>query len=232
MKRGAAGGRVEREPLEVVVVEVPVGHAHRLAAVVEHRLQRGRVVVGREQRHLAADQLRVLARPAELAQQRHLRVDLGHRVAPVDAHAVGLARVVTRGAGEVAAREHAVRALAAGRAAAEHLVRRLDVRRQLLPAPRERGRQVRVLRPREDLELAQVHRAHTTLPPRPRGRNAACRHGRIWSPSWLGSRSSWRPSARPPRSTTASGGSCGSRASSASSPVTGRSRRSGSGSTR
>ena len=47
------------------------------------------------------------------------------------------------------------------------------------------------------------------------GSGAAC---------WLGSRSSWRRPARPPRSTTASGGSCGSRASSASSRATGRSR--------
>jgi hypothetical protein len=65
-----ARARVERERLEVRVVEVPVGHRHRLAAVADHGLQRGGVVVGRQQRHLAPDELGVLARPAQLAQQR------------------------------------------------------------------------------------------------------------------------------------------------------------------
>ena len=126
-----AGARVERERDEVVVVEVAVGHRHRLAAVADHRLQRAGVVLGTEQRDLAADELRVLAGPALAAQQRHLRVDLGDRVVAVDAHAVGVLGVVARRAGEVALRKDAVRPLAAGHPLAEHLVGLLDVRRQL-----------------------------------------------------------------------------------------------------
>ncbi len=66
--RRSAGGRnrgrpsgVERERAQVVLVEVAVGHAHRLAAVALHHLQRVGVRLGPEQRDLAADQLRVLA---------------------------------------------------------------------------------------------------------------------------------------------------------------------------
>ena len=151
-----ARARVQRERFEVVVVEVAVGHRHRLAAVADHRPQRARVVLGTEQRDLPADELRVLAGPAQAAQQGHLRVDLADRVVAVDAHAVGLLRVVAGRAGEVALREHAVRSLAAGHPLAEHLVRALDVRGQLRPPARERGREIGMLGARRELELAQV----------------------------------------------------------------------------
>ncbi len=134
--RGAV--RTDRERDEVVVVEVPVGHRHRLASMAAHGVERGGVVVRGEQRHLAADELRVLAHPAPRPQERHLAVDLRDRVPPVDRDAVGVARVVARSAGEVAAREDAVRALAARGAAAERLVRGLDVVRKLVPAALER----------------------------------------------------------------------------------------------
>jgi hypothetical protein len=151
-----AGRRVEDEGLEVGVVEVAVGHRHRLAPVALHDQQRPRVVVGRQQRDLAADELGVLARPAALAQERHLAVDLGGGVVAVGADPLRLLAVVARGAREVAAREDAVRALAAGRAAAEHLLRRLDVVRELGPAPRERLGQVGVLGTGEHLEGPQA----------------------------------------------------------------------------
>ena len=51
--------RAEHELLEVVVVDVAVGHAHRLAPVLAHDPQGLGVVVGRQQGDLAADQLRV-----------------------------------------------------------------------------------------------------------------------------------------------------------------------------
>ena len=161
-----------------------------------------------------------------------------HGVLAVDAHAVGVARVVARRAGEVAAREDAVRALAPGGAAAEHLVRRLDVRRQLLPAPRERRGQVRVLGAGGELERAQAgahaHRAGAYAQSRPaaRGTNGACPGPPIWTRDWPAWRSSWRRPAARRRSTTASGGSCTSRASSASSPATSRWRSSASAATR
>jgi len=90
-KRRLAGGRVERQRLEVVVVEVAVGQRHRLAAVVDHRPQRGRVIVGLEQGDLPADQLGVLAGAALGAQVGHLTLHLVHRVRAVGAHTVGLA---------------------------------------------------------------------------------------------------------------------------------------------
>ncbi len=149
------------EPRQVVVVEVAVGHRHRLAAMAFHCQQRPRVVLGVEQRHLAADELRVLARAAPGAQVGHLPVDLALGVRAVDANPVGLLGVVARRAGQVAAREHAVRALAPGGAPPEHLVGRLDVRGQLLPAPGERLDEVGVLGSGRDLEraepLAKVH---------------------------------------------------------------------------
>jgi len=40
---------VEGKPAQVALVEVPVGHAHRLAAVTEHDLQRAGVIVGVQQ---------------------------------------------------------------------------------------------------------------------------------------------------------------------------------------
>jgi hypothetical protein len=80
-----------REPLEVLVVEIAVSHAHRLAAVAHHRLERGGVSVGSEQRNLAADQLRVLTGAPRPPQVPHLRVDHLERVGSVDPHAVRLA---------------------------------------------------------------------------------------------------------------------------------------------
>jgi len=127
--------RADRQPLQVVIVEVTVGHAHRLASVAPHRLKRGRVALGPQQRHLAADQLGVLAGATHGPQIGHLRVYLGLSVSRVDPDRIGLTGVVARGAGQVAAREHAVRALAPGAAAAEQLRRRSHRLRQLLPAP-------------------------------------------------------------------------------------------------
>ena len=160
-----AGPRVERERFEVLVVEVAVRHRHRFATVAEHRLERARVVLGTEQRHLPADELRVLAGPALRAQQRHLAVDLALGVVAVGADPVGLLGVVARGTGEVAARKHAVRSLTAGHPPPEHLVGLLDVRGQLGPAGGEGGGQVGMLRAGRDLERAQ-----------PRGEPAHARH--------------------------------------------------------
>ena len=196
VKRGAPVARVEREPLEVVVVEVPVGHAHRLAAVVDAS------PAARPQWSSGASS--VTSPPISCAfcpGPRSSRSSAicasisATRVAAVDAHAVGLARVVAGRAGEVAAREHAVRALAAGRAAAEHLGWRLDVRRQLLPAPRQRGLRsgcsgrVRISSSRRFTGRTDPTCDRVVGMPRvvTRGSGAL---------AWLGSRSSWRQSAR------------------------------------
>ena len=53
-----------------------------LRRVPEHRCERARVIVRTEERHLAADQLRVLTGPAAVAQQSHLRVHLLDGCAP------------------------------------------------------------------------------------------------------------------------------------------------------
>ena len=121
-----------------------------------HEQKRLRVVVGVEQCDLAADQLGVLARPALLAQVGHLPVDLDQRVRAVDPHPVGLARVVARGAGEVAAREHAVRPLAPGGPPPEALPVVLDVVGQLVPPPPQRGLGVGVDRAGGEVEPAQA----------------------------------------------------------------------------
>ena len=73
--------------------------------------------------HLATDQLSVLPRPAEPPQQRHLPIHRLQRVCAVHTYPVGVARVVARGAGEVTAREDAVRALTSHRPATERLTR-------------------------------------------------------------------------------------------------------------
>ncbi len=98
----------EDEGVEVVVVDVAVGEAHRLAAVRAHDRQGLGVVVGVEQADLAADELGVRPRSADVAQQTHLCGHPGEGVRPVDAHLVGVARVVAGRAGEVAAREDPV----------------------------------------------------------------------------------------------------------------------------
>ena len=104
--------------------------------------------------------------PAQRAQQRHLRARPRARVCAVDADPVGVARVVAGGAGQVAAREHAVRALAARRVPAEHLARGPDASRQLRPAPLQRGDELRVDRRRPPLPLPQPAAVeHVWFPP-------------------------------------------------------------------
>ena len=152
--------RAERQPLEVLVVEVPVRHRHRLAPVPAHDRQRRGVVLGRKQRDLAADELGVLPRPAPLAQERHLGVDLADRVRAVDAHAVGVARVVAGRAGQVATREDAVRALAARGPAPEHLPVVLGARGQLRPPPLQRRLGVRMDGPGCQLDRPQAVADH------------------------------------------------------------------------
>lgn len=151
---GPTRARVERQGLEVLVVEVAVRHRHRLAARVDHRLQGGGVVVGREQAHLAADELGGLPGPAFLPQQPHLRPDGAHGVPAVDRDPVGVARVVAGRAGEVAAGEDRVGALASGDPPAEHLARSAHRHRQLVPAPGEGGLALGLHRPGGDLDPA------------------------------------------------------------------------------
>ncbi len=47
----------DRQALQVLVVEVAMGHADRLAAVARRRGQRGGVILGVQERGLATDQL-------------------------------------------------------------------------------------------------------------------------------------------------------------------------------
>src|SRR5215472_15711085 len=98
---------------QVVVVEVAVGEAHRLATVSTYDRERGGVVIWWQQAYLAADELGVCSRPAALAQKRELRLHLRHGVRRIDAHVIGVPRVVARRASQVASREHPVRTLAA-----------------------------------------------------------------------------------------------------------------------
>ena len=160
-------GPVERQRTEVVGVEVAMGHRHRLAAVGAHRGERSSVVLGVEQRDLAADQLGVRPRAAPRLKQAHLGVDLCDGVASVDPHLVGVLGVVAGRAGEVALREDAVRALAPHRVAAEDLLPRPDAGGQGGPALGK------------DAFGDRVHRPGGPLQPCPQGQH---RHGAAF---WL-----------------------------------------------
>jgi len=173
--------RAEYQAVEVVVVEVAVGHAHRLAAVRPHDQQRRCVVVGRQQCHLSADQLGVRARTTQCPQHRHRRLHLLLGVRAVHPHPVGVARVVTRGAGQVAWREHAVGALAAHREAAQRLTGRPHDLRQLRPSPCHRCDELGIGGSRGALPSMQpFQRAHRHLSaggPRPGQGSRAVREG-------------------------------------------------------
>jgi len=136
--------RAQDEGVEVVVVDVTVGEAHRLATVRPHDRQGLGVVVGVEQAHLATDQLRVRAWSSPTTQQTHLRGDTCEGVPTVDADLVRVARVVAGRAGEVAAREDPVRPLATHPVPAEHLTGSTHDRRQPGPPLGERRREIRV----------------------------------------------------------------------------------------
>jgi hypothetical protein len=125
---------VQDQRQQVLVVEVTVGHRHRLAPVGAHHGQGRCVVLRIEQAHLPADELGVGAGPAHPPQVLHLPSDLLHRVRSVDPDPVGVGGVVARAAGRIAPREHPVGALAADRAAAQQLVLGLHVLRQRRPA--------------------------------------------------------------------------------------------------
>ena len=87
------------------------------------------MIFGGKQAHLAADELRVSARPTDFAEVVHLLLDVGGGVFPVDAHLVGVGRVVTGRAGQVALGEDAVGPFAADRTSPEQLIVGLRVRR-------------------------------------------------------------------------------------------------------
>ncbi len=146
---------VDREPFQVIGVEVAVGHAHRLPAVPAHRQQRLRMDLRAEQRHLPADELGVRPGSAQPAQHRHLLVDLVDGVCPVHAYPVRVARVIAGRAGEVALREDAMGALAAHRVPAEELARCLDMLGQLRPAAAQYPGELRVHRARPTFEPSQ-----------------------------------------------------------------------------
>jgi len=88
----------------------------------------------------------------------HLSVDFGDRVLAVGPHPVSLATVVAGSTGQVAAGKHAVGSLTTRRAPTQELSGGLDVVGELLPAPRERGRQLRLDRPRDLVEPARQPR--------------------------------------------------------------------------
>ncbi len=139
---------VEREAAQIGLVEVAMSHAHRLADVTAHDLQRAGVIVGVQQRHLAADQLRMLTRPTDPAQRRHLRLHLRHGVVAVGAHALRLLGVIARGTREVAPRKHAVGSLTPDTAAPQELRVGAHTDGQLSPAPRQRRLRIGVNRSR------------------------------------------------------------------------------------
>ena len=117
----------QRETQEVLVVEIAVGHAHRHSAVVAHDVECVGVVLRREQRHLAPDELCVVPAPTLFAQKRHLPFHLRDGMRPIDRHPIRVSRVITGLAGEVARGKHAVSALATGDTAPDQLGRRLHV---------------------------------------------------------------------------------------------------------
>jgi len=157
--------RAEHQLFQVVIVDVAVGEAHRLPPVRAHDRQRGGVIIGVEQGHLAADQLGVRPRPPLIAQQAHLRPYLGEGVRAVDPHLVGVTVVVAGGAGQVALGEHPVGALAADRVPSQQLPGRACGFGQLGPAPCQRGGELRVRRPRRAHHLADPrHSTHSRLP--------------------------------------------------------------------
>ncbi len=122
---------IERQTPEVVVVEVAVGHAHRLAAASLHGLQRPGVVTWAEQADLTAYELRVLPGAANCAHESHLAGHLGHRVPAVGTYPLSLLGVIAGCAGEVATWEHPMRPLTADGAAPEELGVRAHVPGQL-----------------------------------------------------------------------------------------------------
>jgi len=145
----------EDEGVEVVVVDVAVGEAHRLAGMRAHDRQGLGVVVGVEQADLAADELGVRPWSADVAQQTHLCGHPGEGVRPVDAHLVGVARVVAGRAGEVAARKDPVCPFAAHPVAAEHPAGSAHDLRQPGPAARECSPERRVDGTRPPLRIAE-----------------------------------------------------------------------------
>ena len=121
MREARLAVRSERQLLQVFVVEVAVAEAHRVPIMAMHCGQRCGVIIGVEQRHFSADQLRKLSGAANLPGVGHLGLDVGECVGAVDTHLVGVGGVITRSATEVALREHAVSSLASGTSASDEL---------------------------------------------------------------------------------------------------------------
>jgi hypothetical protein len=88
--------RPQRQSFQVVVIEVAVSHARRLAVVALHHFQRPGVIFGAQQRDLTADQLRMLPRAADAAEVLHLSIDLAQRVLAVRPNSLCLLGVITR----------------------------------------------------------------------------------------------------------------------------------------
>ena len=118
--------------------------AHRLAPIPAHDKQRFGVVVGVEQTDLSTDQLRMSVRGTGRMEVRHLLVDVRHRVGAVNAHLVGVPRVITGLAREVALGKDTMGALATDPAASQCLRGCLDVVRKLSPASLQRNFRQRV----------------------------------------------------------------------------------------
>jgi hypothetical protein len=75
---------------QVVLIEVTVGEAHRLAPVPTHDLECRGVVVSIQKARLAADQLRMSPRSTDLSEIPHLLFHLTQGVGTIDPNFVGV----------------------------------------------------------------------------------------------------------------------------------------------
>ena len=91
------------------------------------------MVIGVEQRDLAADELRMSSWAAQLPEQPHLSRHVFAGMATVDADPVGISGVVAGSARQVAAREDAVCPLAADPVPAQHLAGCSDTGGEFIP---------------------------------------------------------------------------------------------------
>jgi len=147
--------RGTHDRVEVIGVEVPLRHRHRLAPGSAHGQQCRRVRIGVQQGHLPTDQLRLGARTTPYPEQSHLPFHLAPSVVPVDPDLVGVRGVVAGRAGQVAPGKHTVHALAPHRRPPQELRRGADTGRQFLPPTRHRGEGLRCGEPGRHLPARQ-----------------------------------------------------------------------------
>ena len=136
--------RPEYQPFQVLLVDIAMSEAHRLPTGGPHRQQRGGMVIGVEQRNLAADELRMSSWAAQPPEQPHLSRHMFAGMATVDADPVGISGVIAGSARQIATREDAVRPLAANSVPAQHLAGRTNTSGQFIPTATQRLNERRI----------------------------------------------------------------------------------------